>query len=340
LEAAQRPVIIAGVQVARFGLGMELMKFAVKANIPVATTPLSKSTVSETHPLALGVYASEGSPEHVRQIVEKSDCVMVLGAALSDTCGRVPVHFKRGCPEITCAVGQMRVKNHLYNRVVFVDLMRALCKKEITNKKNGNNWSKKFEHDDFKPENGAKITSKRLFDKINSILTPQTAIIADAGDSLFGAMNLVTHRHNHFLSPLYYGSKGFAIPGALGVQLAKPEVRPIVLVGDGAFKASCGELGTIGSLGLNPIVVILNNHGSAVRRLLVKDTGLCNECEWQYDKLAGMIPNSDGMRVETETELEEAFKKALPSNKLTIIHVVVPKDDISPALRRMTETHG
>ena len=338
LEKASRPVIIAGVQISRFGLSNELMKFAIKSNIPVATTPLSKSVISETHPLSLGVYASKGSSVFVQKIVDESDCVLVLGHAISDTEGRVPVEFDRVSPEVSVSVNNTRVKNHWYKYISFSDVIKGLAKIETPSKESSVKWEKSYEHEDYEPKKGARITVKRLFDKINSILDPHMAIIADAGDSLFGSINLITHRHNHFLSPLYHGSKGFSIPAALGVQLAKPDVRPIVIVGDGGFQCSCTELGMISLMGLNPIVIILNNHGSAVRRLTGED--FCPCPEWNYEQISQMISRSEGFKVENEIELEEAFTKALKSSKLFVINVIVQKDDVSPVLRRMIEAHG
>jgi indolepyruvate decarboxylase len=67
-------------------------------------------------------------------------------------------------------------------------------------------------------------------------ITDNVIVIADVGDSLFGALNLTIHGQTHFLSPAYYSSMGFAVPAAIGAQLANPILRPIVIVGDGAFQ--------------------------------------------------------------------------------------------------------
>ena len=68
------------------------------------------------------------------------------------------------------------------------------------------------------------------------------------------------HRQTEFLSPAYYTSMGFAVPAALGVMVARPELRPIVLVGDGAFQMTGMELSTIVRHGFNPIVIVLDNQ--------------------------------------------------------------------------------
>jgi indolepyruvate decarboxylase len=69
-------------------------------------------------------------------------------------------------------------------------------------------------------------------------------VIADVGDFLFGALDLTIRGQTDFLSPAYYCSMGFAVPAAIGAQLAKPKQRPIVLVGDGAFQMTGMEIST------------------------------------------------------------------------------------------------
>ena len=53
---------------------------------------------------------------------------------------------------------------------------------------------------------------------------------------------------------------GFAVPAAIGAQLANPRLRPIVIVGDGAFQMTGLEISTIIRFALNPIIIVLNNN--------------------------------------------------------------------------------
>src|SRR5207245_2465761 len=81
-----------------------------------------------------------------------------------------------------------------------------------------------------------QITVKRLFQRLNSFLTDDTVVIADVGDALFGAADLFIHRRTEFLGAAYYASMGFAVPASIGVQLANPMSRPLVMVGVGVFQ--------------------------------------------------------------------------------------------------------
>ena len=79
INSAQMPVVVAGVEVQRFGLQELLLKFLQKTNIPVVSTPLSKSVINELHPSYLGVYEGAMGYPHVRNYVESSDCVLLIG---------------------------------------------------------------------------------------------------------------------------------------------------------------------------------------------------------------------------------------------------------------------
>ncbi|MCA9133905.1 MAG: alpha-keto acid decarboxylase family protein, partial [Planctomycetales bacterium] len=84
LTAARKPLILAGVEVHRFGLQEQLLKLAETAEIPIAATLLGKSVVGETHPLYIGVYEGAMGRAEVTQFVEDSDCVLLLGTFMTD----------------------------------------------------------------------------------------------------------------------------------------------------------------------------------------------------------------------------------------------------------------
>src|SRR4029434_3010148 len=100
------------------------------------------------------------------------------------------------------------------------------------------------EEPEFTVQPGAKLTVRRVFQRLNAFLRDETIVVVDIGDALFGATDLFIRRRTEFLGPAYYASMGFAVPAAIGAQLANPALRPLVLVGDGAFQMTGIELGT------------------------------------------------------------------------------------------------
>ena len=181
------------------------------------------------------------------------------------------------------------------------------------------------------------MTTRRLFASLNQMLDDDMVVVADVGDSLFGAADLTIHRHTEFLSPAYYTSMGFAIPAAVGVQVANRKLRPIVLVGDGAFQMTCLELSTAIRHDFNPIVLVLNNKGYTTERFLQE--GPFNDIlNWNYHRLPDLLGGGWGFEVHTEGDLDQALKAALANkDRFSLLNIHLSPTDISPALSRLAK---
>lgn len=336
LKRAERPAILAGVEVARYKLSEQMVKFSNKHGIPIATTLLSKSVVNERNSLFAGVYFGLGSHEHTRKIIDESDCLLIFGDYHHDmTLCFKPARFSKR-QVVWANVEGLKVHNHTYTEVAFGDFCKALFKVDL-NKTFKTDLPSTVEKATFEAKEDTKITSDRLFAKINSILDKTHAICADIGDALFGAMDLRVHHSHHFLSPAFYTSMGPSIPYALGVQTALPDVRPIVIIGDGAFQMACTELSTIINRGLNPIVFVLNNDGYTTERMLL-DGSFNDIRRWNYHKVGELFGGGKGRLVQTEEELDKVVEEALDSKELFVINVILARKDVSQGLRRMTES--
>lgn len=333
IAAARSPVIIAGVEIHRFGLRESVLKFAEKNQIPMCATLLGKSVVSERHPLYVGVYEGAMGREPVTEFVESSDCVILLGTFMTDiNLGIYTAKLDPGrCIYVTSE--QLRIGHHHFHDVLLKDFVDGLSKLKLRRSRT-----------EFPPHAGRTrrdvssrdaVTVASLFDYIDEVLDDQMVVIADVGDSLFAASDLTIHKHTEFISPAYYTSMGFAVPAALGVQVADRKLRPIVLVGDGAFQMTCLELSTMARYGFNPIVVVLNNKGYTTERFLQE--GPFNDIpNWNYHRLPDLLGTGWGFEVRTVGELQQSMQAALAhQDAFSILNVHLEPDDISPALARL-----
>lgn len=338
IEDSRKPVILAGVEISRYKMGRDLLKFAEKHNIPLATTLLSKSVINESHPLYIGVYAgSNSSKDHVKDMVENSDCLLVCGEVLTEaTVGYRPSKVFQKREMVTCTINELKIRGHHYPNVLFGDFFKTLFKTDLTQKEKPL-LPEKEELKKWVPESNVRLTTVRLFEKINSILDEDTVVIADVGDSLLGASDLTLHHHATFFGPAFYLSMGYAIPASIGIKLSRPEIKPIVIVGDGALQMSSSALSTIIKYKLNPIVIVLNNRGYTTERIILD--GKFNDIQdWHYHKLPDLMGGGQGFKVTNESELEDAINKGLKSDILTLINCMVDPLDISPALKRIGES--
>ncbi|HWP93478.1 MAG TPA: thiamine pyrophosphate-dependent enzyme [Thermodesulfobacteriota bacterium] len=337
INSAKKPVILAGIELHRFGLQNILLKLVEKTNIPVAATILSKSVISERHPLYLGVYEGAMGFEDVREYVESSDCLILLGVFMSDVdLGIFTAHLDQG-KSIYVTSEKAMVRHHTYEEVRLQDFIQGLLEADIKRHEPGQTPHPK-PPPAFSVKPGEKITVKRLFQQLNAFLDDNTAVIAEPGDALIGGADLFIHGATEFIAPAYYLSLGFAVPASIGVQMANPNVRPLVLVGDGAFQMTGMELSTIARFKLNPIVVVFNNRGYGTERPMLD--GPFNDIHpWKFSKIPEMLGAGKGYDVNTEDQLEEALRSARAYEEgFSILDVHLDPHDSSPALKRLTES--
>ncbi|MFM7039382.1 MAG: alpha-keto acid decarboxylase family protein [Planctomycetaceae bacterium] len=334
LSAAKQPAIVAGIELHRFGLQDQVLRFAEQNRIPISATLLGKSVVSERHPLYLGVYEGAMGRQEVQAYIESSDCVALLGAFMSDiNLGGFTAHLDPArC--IYATSEKLRIGHHYFHDVLFSDFMQALAAPEFAVRRKAPRIHQP-EVRAWKAVPEAAMTISRLFAKINAILDDNLVVVADTGDSLFAAADLAISQRTEFLSTAYYTSMGFAIPAAVGVQAANRNLRPLVLVGDGAFQMTCMELSTAVRKQFNPIVVVLNNKGYSTERFIQE--GPFNDIHnWQYHRLPELLGSGWGFEVHTEGDLEKAFRAALANvDCFSILNVHLDKLDVSPALKRL-----
>lgn len=339
LMAAKRPAILADVEVHRFQLQDELIKLAERMGIPIATTILGKSVISEAHPLFAGIYqGAMGRPE-TTELVESADCLLMLGCFLTDI--NLGVFTAKLDPSrcIDATSEGLRIRHHHYQNVQLGDFIRGLIQRNPkVNPTPVPKLANPFE--DVEIGSGdSPTTSAKVFARLNRLLnqTSGTTVIADIGDSLFGATDLEMDRQTEFLSPAYYASMGFGLPAAVGAGMANPKSRTLVIVGDGAFQMTGMELSTIARNGFNPIVVVLNNRGYTTERFLL-DGSFNDIHNWAYHRVPEMLGTGWGMEVRTVAELDEGLARAWENTKsFSILNIHLDPSDQSPALKRLTE---
>jgi len=335
INQARKPVILADVEVHRFGLQDEVLQLVERTRIPIAATVLGKSVIGEQHPLYLGIYEGAMGRENVREYVESSDCVILLGAFMTDI--NLGIYTARLDParSIYATSEKFSIRYHTYEDVRFKDFIRGLLCSKLRRRTVGR-IPRPTAILPFQVRNSdTRLTVKRLFERLNGFLSEDTVVVADVGDALFGATDLFIRGRTEFLAPAYYTSMGFAVPACVGAQIANPKLRPLVLVGDGAFQMTGMELATIARYGLNPVVVVLNNNGYGTERHM-QDGPYNDVWPWQYHRLPEILGAGRGFLVRTEQELDQALTEAKDWTKsFCLLDVRLAPLDRSPALDRL-----
>ena len=336
----RKAVILAGVEIHRYGLQDDLLNLAETTRIPVAATMMGKSVIRETHELYAGLYEGAMGRAEVTKFVEESDCLLILGALMTDIdLGIYTANLDPGkCIYVTS--DDLRIRHHHYQDVLLGDFVRALTAKrpQVTERTVPKPARLNGEKYTLRPNDA--VTISRLMSRLNESLDERTIVISDVGDALFAATDLTTRARTEFIAPAYYTSMGFSVPAALGAGVARPEMRVVVLVGDGAFQMTGNELSTIVRHNYNVIVILLDNKGYGTERFL--HPGAFNDIHpWNYHKLTEVLGGGVGHEVRTEGEFDRALDEAWRQEKgMSLIQVHLGLDDRSHALDRLAEKLG
>lgn len=336
LRDAQRPALLAGVELHRRDLQGTIMRLAERGNLPLAATLTGKSVVGERHRNYIGVYEGAMGSDVAREIIENADLLFALGVQFNDvdlggyTASLDPAFMVHASHE------QVVIRRHVYPRVLLGDFLTALAK-DIAPAPGALPAATRGPSAAGFPIHGHAMSVARLIGRINDGLTPDTTLVCDVGDCLFASIDLRVHQQTEFLASAYYTSMGFATPAALGAHVARPDRRPLIMVGDGAFQMTGTELSTIARLGLNPIVVVFNNAGYSTERYILE--GPFNDiATWRFDRLGEVFGPLQGFDVHTEDQFETAFTAALATkDRPSLLNVHLRPDDPSPAMRRLAE---
>jgi len=336
LAQADSPSIVAGIELHRRSLQAAVLDLVERTGAPVAATLTGKSVIAERHPAYLGIYEGAMSTEYARYVVEQSDLVLMLGVTLNDidtgiyTAKLNPQHM------IRAAQDEVVISSHRYPKVSLADFLPALVAALTPNGERFVSKTTAIGAPDF-PQADQPISMQRMIGRLNQAITPEFIAVCDVGDCMFASIDLRVHEQSEFLSSGFYTTMGFAVPAALGAQIARPDKRALILVGDGAFQMTGTELATHARHGLAPIVIVFNNQGYNTERFILE--GPFNDISaWHFERLGELFGPLQGFVADTEYSFEQALLASLAQRDMpSIINVRLAPSDTSLAMRRLAE---
>lgn len=377
LQASSKRVLWGGEELQRFKLEPLFEELIQVTEYPYTTTLMGKSLVPETdgkelkrRPKFIGVYDSGFAPDDVKKVLAEADCVLALGTILSDFYGQIVQSTDKSDSMVLAAANAVRVGPALYPNVPLKDYVKALVTALKQSKVDGSALQAEV---DKLPEakframlskaapTGRSMTEsveeaspglswKEAFDQLQSVITPDTYVLADTSLVLFPAAELLISSANHFIAQTAWLSIGYTVGAAVGVASAlKPGERVLVLVGDGGFQMGPQGLATLAKLNAPVTVVVFDNAlygveqflvvtqiakdeldfyeedskrpGIFFNRLAIHDTaGMPPEERWDYVSLAKAF-RCGGANATTPEELAEKLQTAASAKKPTLIAV-------------------
>jgi indolepyruvate decarboxylase len=331
LSLAKSAAIMVDVEVRRYGIEDAVAALARKLKVPVVTTFMGRGLLEHAPDVVAGTYLGAAGQRGISKLIEDADALLLLGVILSDTNFALSQRVLDPRRTMLAIDREVRIGHHVYPGIPLDALLAALSKraKAAPARKPPARTPVKYprglkgERKPIGPSDIARAVND-LFDRHGPM--PMTA---DIGDCLFTAMEI---EHTALAAPGYYAGMGFGVPAGIGV--AATGLRPLILVGDGAFQMTGWELGNCRRYGLDPIVLLFNNCSWEMLRAFQPESRFNDLDDWHFADMAKPI-GGHGVRVATRRELVDALEAAVGRRgQFSLIEIMLPRGVTSDTLAR------
>ncbi|WP_375575167.1 thiamine pyrophosphate-dependent enzyme [Paracidovorax oryzae] len=355
VTAARKPVILAGEEILRFGLGGLLQQVIDASGFVYTTTSLGKTVLDEGGPKFLGTYSDEASIPGVIDAVLNADCVLCLGTLVTDD---YLIFIEKQYANMVLATAQgARAGYFQYPDVVMKEFMQALLAKFKGSKAYPvkaiappqpiypepwkSNSDPKF---DAQPE---VITFNRFFQHSMDFLAEaghldEIVMPLGVSSAMYVATNAYGMRQGSFMASAAWQCVGFETGAASGAQLGSRK-RTWAVAGDGSVMMMCQAISTLARYKLNSVIFVMSNQVYAIEQVYVDmsafQTGQFDTFDilprWNYLALAQAY-GAEGFRLETVSDLKAALPRIWKvKDRPVLVEVVIPATDLAGQMKRL-----
>ena len=346
IKAAKRPLILAGHGIVESGAREQVIDFAERRQIPVASTLLGLGAFPTYHPLSLGMMGMHGE-SWVNEAIQQSDLLLAFGMRFDDRVTGNLAHYAPNAKKIHIDIDPSEVNKNVKVDVALIGDLRKVLDELLPQVASSNDteWIEQVNASKGTaavrdimnlPDNGHLYAAHVIHDIWCEALAAgrlaQTVIVTDVGQHQMWEAQYYKHdAPRSLITSGGLGTMGFALPAAIGAKAACPEKDVWVIAGDGGFQMTASELSTIAQEGYAINIAVINNGFLGMVR------------QWQeafYDKNYSASPilspdfvmlaaahGIDGATVSKRKDVTPTVTKARTSGKAFLINFQVEKED-------------
>jgi acetolactate synthase I/II/III large subunit len=341
INAAERPLILAGHGVMLSGAEREIVALAEQAQIPIAVTLLGIGGVPASHPLNLGMMGMHGEA-WVNTAIQEADLLIALGMRFDDRVTGNLRTYARTARKIHVDIDRAELNKNVRVDVGIAKDLRVALNEWQPHVAPGNRsrWLAHIQAlkgdvavRDIQnlPDNG-HLYAAHVINDLWRLTDGEALVVTDVGQHQMWEAQYYKHdRSRSLITSGGLGTMGFALPAAIGAKIACPDAEVWVVVGDGGFQMTMAELATVVQENLDINVAIINNGYLGMVR------------QWQeffYDKRYAATPISgpnfqklaeafgiSAATITTRAEVAGAVESARRQKRAAVIDFQVEQED-------------
>ena len=341
IDAAERPLILAGHGVMQSGAEREVLALAERAHIPICVTLLGLGGVPASHPLNLGMMGMHGEA-WVNHAIQEADLLIALGMRFDD---RVTGNLKTYAPtarKIHVDIDRTELNKNVRVDVAIAKDLRAALVEWLPHVGTRDHpaWFERI--DTLKGDSAVRdiqslpdsghLYAAHVINDLWRLTGGDALVVTDVGQHQMWEAQYYKHeRSRSLITSGGLGTMGFALPAAIGAKVACPDAEVWVVCGDGGFQMTMPELATVVQEGLDINVAIINNAYLGMVR------------QWQeffYERRYAATPligpdfaklaqafGIDGVAVTRRADVAAAVEAARRSGRAALIDFQVEQED-------------
>jgi acetolactate synthase-1/2/3 large subunit len=274
IQQAKRPVILAGHGITHSGAEAQVLAFAERQQVPVASTLLGLGSFPTHHPLSLGMMGMHGE-SWVNNAIQQADLLLAFGMRFDDRVTGNLAHYAPNAKKIHIEIDPSEINKNVRADVALIGDLRETLELllPLLPKSSDTSWLRAINamkgdaavRDIINlPDNGhlyaAHVINDIWREASNAGRLAQTIIVTDVGQHQMWEAQYYKHdAPRSLITSGGLGTMGFALPAAIGAKVACPEKDVWVIAGDGGFQMTAAELSTIVQEGLAINIAVINN---------------------------------------------------------------------------------
>ena len=342
IAGARHPLIMLGAGAARPRCHPVLADFVARMRIPYFTTQMGKGSVWGASDLYLGT-AALTSKDYVHDAISRADVIVTIG---HDTIEKPPFTMSPDGPTVVHVDFQPATVEQVYFPQVEVvgDLQPSL--QLLADRLEGRvphaeallplregilaRIADRADEDRFTPQ--------RIVHDVRAVMPPDGIVALDNGMyKIWFARNYRTTMANTLLLDNALATMGAGLPSAMAAAIVHPDRRVLAVCGDGGFMMNSQELETAVRLGLDLVVMILEDDAYGMIRWKQAVDGFAdfgmtfgNPDFVAYARSYG----AEGHRVDEIAELVPTLERAFAAGG---VHLLVVPIDYSENVRVLVD---
>jgi len=336
ISSARYPLVMVGNGVIRAGASDQLVKFAEKLNLPVATTFMAKGVIPFSHQLSLGTVGLQAN-DYVSCGFNRADAIICVGYDIVEyhpylwhkDKDRKIIHIDACAAEVD--------EHYIVEAGVIGDIGAALdgiaSKAQPRDEQLSSNLRQTIvdEMAAHAEDNDFPIKPQKIMWDLRRVLQPEDIVISDVGaHKMWMARMYQAERPNTCIISNGFASMGIAVPGAIGAKLEHPDRTIVAVTGDAGFMMNSQEIETALRIG-TPIVILIwtDSQYGLIKWHQLRHFGRPSHIDFNNPDFVKYAESfgAKGYRVEHTQDLVPTLKQAIVDNTVVLIDCPVDYEE-------------